>query len=695
MNSRWTSWISAALVVFAGLAIVWQLLHVHEKADPGYTSIIQSCIQARQLAKIPAIMGREYHINFVSGADRYLDLSLPEEARVFMTDMTGPANFSKFMYYYYLTYYLFPREVGTSLDHVTCLTKDGFGGKTSASDQEIQTNGFDVRIDITPDAVMHPKALTDLAIRNLANPPWFDSGFDLVIAFLLPGLTALAGMWLFRFLFPALPGQMPLLEQLAYGLGLGMMAVAALTLGLKLCGIHGYYLVGLATGAGAGAELWHQRQAYGTGLMRGCRQMAHHPVGMAVLATVTLVFLILFRLAGLQGLVDYDAVMAWSLKAKIIHRSAGSELVQWFSNPRLAHAHLDYPTLVPSLHAATYDSLGHVNEFVTKFWPTWMLLLLLAALAALNRGGRNRFYALYFGLLGLLLLPATQRYVQFEGGTLPMIFFTVLGFVQCAFWLLDKDRARLGLGLTLLFGAAMAKFEGFIFLALAGSWLLLPSIRPALRPTPRLWRVAGFWLLAALPFICLRMQIPVLHFESGWAHYALHNPGATLANCPWIFLILLARLFVSSDFANWDEINGQLGWIGRWAGPTSLYNHSTLGLAWFCLLLTAGLWLAVPARRPLLIWILAMLAGALMAFSVVFASLFNVASLAAVIGYTEDHIAGRYLLPVLLAWFAVLLTLFFRKEPARETIILPGATDSSLSPREERVGRESERGGSD
>ena len=71
------------------------------------------------------------------------------------------------------------------------------------------------------------------------NPAWFASNSDTVIAFLLPLLTALAGMWLFRLLFSTLSGQMPLLEQLACGLGLGMMAVAALTLGVKLCGFHG------------------------------------------------------------------------------------------------------------------------------------------------------------------------------------------------------------------------------------------------------------------------------------------------------------------------------------------------------------------------------------------------------------------------------------------------------------------------
>ena len=45
-------------------------------------------------------------------------------------------------------------------------------------------------------------------------------------------------MWLLRLLFPAFSGRMPLLEQLACALGLGMMAVAALTLGVKLCGFQ-------------------------------------------------------------------------------------------------------------------------------------------------------------------------------------------------------------------------------------------------------------------------------------------------------------------------------------------------------------------------------------------------------------------------------------------------------------------------
>jgi hypothetical protein len=661
MNSRWVALVSSSLVVFAIFVMTWQFLH-WRAID--FTSITISCIRAERLPKISNIMDRENNPGM--GQCRAMDLALPKDARVFIPDMTGPTNYAKIGCYYFITYYLFPREVGVSLDQPGRQTKDGFVGKPATSNREIFTNGYDLRLDVTSDSVeLQVQPLRNLSIKDPVNPDWFGSKSDTAIAFLLPLLTALAGTLLFRIVFPTLSERMPLLEQLACGLGLGMMAVAALTLGVKLCGFSGQRLILAVTAVGAIAEMWCHRKAFLKGMAGGFQKLIRRPVATAILVAGLLVFLILFRLAGLQGVTEFDAVMAWLLKAKIMHLSSGRKLVQWFSNPRLTHAHLDYPTLVPSLHAATYDSLGHVNEFVTKFWPAWMLLFLITALASLNRAGKGRFYAPYFALLGVLLLPTTQKYVQMEGGTLPMVFFTVLGFVQCALWLVEKDRARLGLGLTLLFGAAMTKFEGFIFLALVGGWmLLLPSARPALKPSPGFWRELAFCFLAALPFLCLRVQIPSLHFESGWAGYALHHPGSTLANWPGLFLILLARLFVNSDFASWSGEGGQLHWIGKWDGLTSLYNHPTIGLAWFCLLLSVALWFAVPARRPVIVWTLAMLVGALAAFSGVFASFVNITNLGQVIGYTADDVAGRYLLPVQLAWFATMMTVFFVKLPS-------------------------------
>ena len=678
MNSRWATVIAASLVAFASLVITWQFRHYDGRENGPYASLAQNFLRGEQLAGITNIVDRSREYYAASGVGKYFDLVLPSDARVFMTDMTGPTNYGKIQYYYYYTYYLFPREIGVSVDQPTRIAFNGFLGRTSESDQEILAHGFDVRLDTFPGGRLQPKALRDLSMRSPTNPAWFNSNFDTAMAFLLPWLTTLAGMWLFRLMFSNLSEQMPLLEQLACSLGLGMMAVAALTLGVKLCGFHGRGLILMVTAVGAIAEIWRDRKVLLTKITAGSWKIVRSPITAIFVIIGLLVFLILFRLAGLEWLVDPDAMMAWMLKAKIIHLYTGSEIVQWFSNPSLARAHLDYPTLVPSLHAATYDSLGHVDEFVTKFWTAWMLFFLVAALASLNRAGNNWRHVSSFVLLGLLLLPAIQAYAQTEGGTMPMIFFTVLGFVQCAFWLVGKDRARLGLGLTMLFGGAMTKFEGFIFLALVGSWmLLLPLARPSLKLSPRCWRVLAFCFLAALPFICLRVQIPALNDESSWVGHVLHHPTillSTLSNWARLFTIELMRLVVNPDFANWSGEDGRLHWIGKWEGLSSLYNHTTLGLAWLCLLMTVALWFAAPARRQVIVWMLAMFVGATVVLCGVFASFVGTHGLSEVIDYTNNEAGGRYLMPVLLACFATLVTLFFANLPSSTPMLAPGTT---------------------
>jgi uncharacterized membrane protein len=92
--------------------------------------------------------------------------------------------------------------------------------------------------------------------------------------------------------------------------------------------------------------------------------------------------------------------------------------------------------------------------------------------------------------------------------------------------------------------------------------------------------------------------------------------------------------------------------------------------------MAVALWFAVPARRRVIVWTLAMLVGALAAFSGVFASFVNITNLDQVIGYTADNTAGRYLLPVLLAWFATMMTVFFAETPSSISISSPGAQPS-------------------
>jgi hypothetical protein len=659
MNQRWAILVAASLVVFSSLVITWQIRH-RDDLQESFSSLWSALIRGEKLSEIPDIVGRELATRPFAAAARNLDLRLPDDVRLFMTDMTGPTNYDRIGFYFYLTYYLFPREIAVSIDRPTCQTSEGFQGTTTESSQVMLANGYDVRIDITGENA-GATPLRDLPLKAYRNPVWFDSATDVLMAFLLPLLTAWAGTGLVRGLFPALYGQMPIGQRLAYGLGLGMMFVAALTLGMKLCGFHGRGVAFVVTAIGAMAGLWRSRRDLFARLNESCRRICDSPVLAVLLISGLITFLILFRLAALEGLMDGDA-MRWMLKAKIIHLFSGKELVQWFSNPRLTHTHLDYPTLVPSLHAATYDSIGHVNDWVVKFWPAWILLFLVISLASLNLAFNHWQSVWWFGLLGFLLLPVTQQYVQWEGSTMPMVFFIVLGFIACARWLIGRDRAWLGLGLTLLWGGVMTRIEGFVLLALAGGWmLLLPRARPRLRPSPVFWWGLAFCFLAALPYVYLRLQIPAMHYESGWADYARYDLGSLLSVWPRIILIQIARLFLNADFANWSRSEGTAEWIGKWDGMSSLYNPSTMGLPWLCLLLTLVLWFAMPSRRPAVTWMLAMLVAFTAVLTGAFASFSSIKGADESISYTL--VGDRYFLPVLFAWFATSMAVFFAEPP--------------------------------
>ena len=184
----------------------------------------------------------------------------------------------------------------------------------------------------------------------------------------------------------------------------------------------------------------------------------------------------------------------WALKAKILHDGAGKGIWAWFQNPALAYAHLDYPLLVPLLHALTYGALGHINDFVIKYWNQWMLLLLAWAVLGAGRFPAQRPWLGAAVASVVVLLPMTREWALTEGGTTPMLFYTVLASVQLAIGMVERQAGRLRLGLLLLLAVVMVKFEGLLLLVIWGVVLLLDrDSRRALWPP---WRVgwAGCWV---------------------------------------------------------------------------------------------------------------------------------------------------------------------------------------------------------
>ena len=145
MNSRWAALVAASLVAFASLVITWQVRQYDRGENGKYPTVVEYYLLGKHLSGVTNIVDRSWANIAASGTCRYFDLVLPTNARVFMTDMTGPSNYAKIGYYFFVTYHLFPREVGVSVDQPTRMAYNEFLGRTSKSDQEILTNGFNVR----------------------------------------------------------------------------------------------------------------------------------------------------------------------------------------------------------------------------------------------------------------------------------------------------------------------------------------------------------------------------------------------------------------------------------------------------------------------------------------------------------------------------------------------------------------------
>ena len=621
-----------------------------------------------QLQKVANVLRQESdpvrRENNVDGEIRWLDTMVPTNGRIFVLDMLGPENFDKMAAYYYVTYYFYPREVAISLGQPPAFQLGEATGRKPVSLEEINQAGYDFAVQVKSNGTLSVLPLgssAPLPPETRSKP--IPEG-DWLLAFLLPLAAAITGSRMVRWLFRDLKGILTTGELLASGLAVGVFFLTQLTLGLRLAGVRWERIL-----AGM-IFVW----AVGEWMLLVRRRRIPRPqfkvqyLWWLLLVPAGLILWCQFRLAGLLGIQEFDAVAFWAFKAKILHDWAGKGLWTWFKNPALGYAHLDYPLLVPLLHALTYGALGHVNDFVIKFWNQWMLLLLAWAVLGAGRFPAKSPWLAAAVAMVIVLLPMTREYALMEGGTLPMFFYTVLASMQLAIGMVEQQSGRLRLGLLLLLALVMVKFEGMVFLGFWGILLLLGrDSRAALWPP---WRVgwAGVLGLAAwLPYMVFRLNGPVSHPQSGWLGLLIKNAGAVFHILPMTWIAMLSRRLLNNDFADWTSPDNQHAvWQGHWMGWQSLVDQATQGAGWVCLLLLAVAWYRGGRLRWMMVSLFLMFLVYATVLSLVWSTVHS-----SPLNYTlaldgsGDNLGGRYHYPALMAWFVAGIVLLLRTWPGK------------------------------
>lgn len=618
---------------------------------------------------------------------RQLDYSLPPSCRIFLADILGPGNEGRYREVYFLTYHLFPREVAVSTDGKPWLDDATyFMGKAPRSIGQLQRLGYHIAIRFLPNGRIMTKTINKMPTEEPPPPQALSTAAPMATLLLIIMLTITAAAALKK-LTPAdtFSGKW---ETAACGLALGLLALTQIDFAARLAGIRPeWWLAWSVIVAGVTVTVSHA-----AGIKTAARRWLRNTDWRWRLAAAPLaaLFAMLFLLNAHQGVMEFDAVASWLLKAKMIHCSTGGELIDWFSTDRLWYAHLDYPPLLPTLYAVTWGMLGQVNEFVLKLWPVSMLLLTLGTIyEKTGENGMPRIARIAL-LYALAFNPAILRYVNQEGATIPMVFMLTIGGLQIIDGLTRQNKTKTVLGLWILLAAALTKNEGMLALA---AWSLVLLAMPLGRKIifslkKRVIAANALAVIIAIaPFAAFRCSIPTINDESKWLASMRDNPRRVISNYPQVFPIHLARQFLDDGllaFSAPDKRHVQ--WTGAWRGLKSLIDWPTLGLWWLALAAAAAALIKNRRSKHDGSVILALTAVPAIFFPIMcltFSCLHRVVrNVFFATGGGMD--SRRILFPICVAWLAGSALFIYRKTmPGQEKIAAETAGDRQGGPNEQ------------
>jgi hypothetical protein len=476
-------------------------------------------------------------------------------------------------------------------------------------------------------------------------------------AFLLPPAVAFAGMRVNHLLFgKEFEQRFGGGFKFALGLAVGMLVFTQAVLLGTLTGVN------LAGWLAWLALIWGVMEAVLLLLKatKGLKQIKFQPgyFWLLLLLPVIYSWWVFGRLSTLEGTLEFDANTFWVFKAKILYLEQGKNLLPWMHNPELAYAHWDYPMLVPCLYVLNYGAVGGVDEFVNKVWPFWMVVALCLGILSLAKFWQRPHPLPVATVMAFCFLPATMQYIRWEGGTVPMAFYTSLAALLIVHAFLSGDSSTLAVSVLVLTGCIMTKFEGAVY---AGLWFcaLFPFCwRRGWMKNILLWKAVLVAIVCMLPYILLRLAKPISHPDDAWLHVGLTSPETALRNFPQVWFLDVFGCFFSQDFFHWTATdNGGLQWSGHWIGWGGLVNQQLNVLPWLLMLLL-GLSLWKKNGRMIVFALTLVIIGTLTALALITACLPHLqGDVAQVIANVPT--AARIYYPYFVACFLGLMPIWF------------------------------------
>ena len=135
---------------------------------------------------------------------------------------------------------------------------------------------------------------------------------------------------------------------------------------------------------------------------------------------------------------------------------------------------------------------------------------------------------------------------------------------------------------------------------------------------------------------------------------------------PMTWVALVSRRFLNNEFAVWNSPDNQHAvWLGHWRGWPSLVDSWTQGLGWVCVLLLLVAWYREGRLRWMVFRLCLVFSGFATMISLVWSAVrSSPMNYSVALGVSDSTVGGRYLYPVLMAWFVAGTILLLRKLPS-------------------------------
>jgi hypothetical protein len=238
----------------------------------------------------------------------------------------------------------------------------------------------------------------------------------------------------------------------------GIAAATAATVGIGL-GAAGLVAVTVATCAGGAVRLARSAE---TPLPRTRRRARPFELAFAGAAVVVLVVVSGYALAtyGIKPLVEYDGWAMWGMKARAIALVDADPAV--LASDAYARLHLEYPLLLPALHALPIDVAESFASNIVVLNCVVVGLAGLLAIWGLLRDRARPAVLLPF-VAAIAALPAFFWQLGSGYADVPVAMLVAAGVGAAARWLVDEDASWLALATLFLAASTLTKNEGLLF----------------------------------------------------------------------------------------------------------------------------------------------------------------------------------------------------------------------------------------